>query len=72
MISPILIFIFQNAGIDPWVSFGIFGILAGGTSLFMKETFGLPLENEIEEEKSKINGNSLTFETLKLNQVSPR
>jgi len=37
----------------PWVSFGIVAIIAGFVTLCMRETFGLPLENEIMEEREK-------------------
>ena len=63
-----MVFILDNAGINPWISFGFVSIVAGITSFFMRETLGLPLENEIEEEKDR-NKNALRIKSENLSKV---
>jgi len=49
--SPLLVNALTRSGINPWIAFGFFSVVAAAVSLAMRETFGMPLQNEIQEDR---------------------
>jgi len=47
--APIVVSAMESSGVNPWISFGVVSMLAGAVCTVMRETLGMPLENEIKE-----------------------